>query len=100
MAQQAIELLSAHELYVARFYFEREHPEAAAGRLRTLLKSYPGCSLEAEALYLLGESYVLLRDPRLARRAFTEVVTRFPADEHAARARDALSSLSSAGLGG
>lgn len=93
MAQEAIELLSAHELYAARFYFEREHPEAAVGRLRTLLKSYPGCSLEPEALFLLGESYIRLRDFKLARRAFDEVVARFPSDDHAARARDALSGL-------
>ncbi len=95
MAERAIEVLSAHELYVARFYFDREHPEAAVGRLRTLLKSYPGCPLEPEALYLLGETYVQLRDARLARRAFTEVVTRFPANDYASRAREAL-----AGLGG
>jgi outer membrane protein assembly factor BamD len=93
MAQQAIEVLSAHELYAARFYFDREHPEAAVGRLRTLLSSYPGCSLEPEALVLLGESYIQLRDFKLARRAFGEVVARFPSDDHASRAREALGNL-------
>lgn len=91
MAYEAIELLSAHELYVAQFYYDREHPEAAVGRLRTLLKSYPGCSREPEALFLLGESYVQLRDARLARRAFEEVIARFPSDDYASRARDSLS---------
>lgn len=89
-AYEAIELLSAHELYVARFYFDRDHPDAAVGRLRTLLKSYPGCSLEPQALYLLGESYLQLRDDALARRAFQEVIARFPNDDYAQRARDSL----------
>lgn len=95
MAYEAIELLSAHELYVAQFYYDRDHPEAAVGRLRTLLKSYPGCSREPHALYLLGESYLQLRDAKLARRAFEEVITRFPADDYAARARDTLGSTGS-----
>ena len=31
MAAKAIRLLAAHELYVATFYLDREHPRAAAG---------------------------------------------------------------------
>lgn len=95
MAADAVKLLAAHELYVAGFYYDREHPQAAAGRLRTLLRSYPGSEVEPEALYLLGESYMELRDHKRARRAFTELLERFPTDDHADDARDRLQELGS-----
>lgn len=95
MASDAVKLLAAHELYVAGFYFDRDHPEAAAGRLRTLLRSYPGSGFEASALYLLGESYLELGDDRRARRTFEELVERFPADEHASDARARLGEIGS-----
>lgn len=95
MAAKAVKLLAAHELYVAGFYFDRDHPESAAGRLRTLLRSYPGSEFEPEALYLLGESYLELRDSKRARRAFHELVDRFPTDDHAGDARDRLAELGS-----
>jgi outer membrane protein assembly factor BamD len=93
MAEAAIEILSEHEMYVARFYFDREHAHAAVGRLRKLLRSYPGCSLEPAAWLLLGESYLLLRDAELARRAFNELVARFPSADEASSARSELASL-------
>ncbi|HMI92077.1 MAG TPA: outer membrane protein assembly factor BamD [Polyangiales bacterium] len=93
MAEQAVRLLAAHELYVADFYLSREHPKAAAGRLNTLLRSYPGSGFEPEALYLLGESYVQMEDAKSARRAFQELVTRFPNDDYANKARNALGEL-------
>jgi outer membrane protein assembly factor BamD len=95
LAEQSLKLLAAHELYVAEFYFDRGHPRSAAGRLNTLLRSYPGSGLEAQALQLLGESYLQIGDPRSARRAFEELLSRYPNDELASDARDAL-----AGLGG
>lgn len=95
MAEDAVRLLAAHELYVAGFYFDRDHPKAAAGRLRTLLRSYPGSEVEAEALYLLGESYLELRDPKRARRAFLQLVERYPGGEFADDARERLAELGS-----
>jgi outer membrane protein assembly factor BamD len=93
MAEESLKLLAAHELYVAGFYFDRGHPRSAAGRLNTLLRSYPGSGLEAEALQLLGESYLKIGDARSARRAFEELLARYPNDELAPDARDALSGL-------
>jgi outer membrane protein assembly factor BamD len=90
MARQAVELLAAHELYVATFYLDREHPRAAAGRLNTLLRSFPGSAHDPEALYLLGLSYREMRDSNGARRAFEELIERFPRDEFASKAKDEL----------
>jgi len=93
MAAAAVKLLAAHELYVANFYFDRDHPRAAAGRLNTLLRSYPGSGYEAEALYRLGLSHVRMKDPKGARMAFEELLQRYPQAEFAAMARDELAEL-------
>lgn len=78
MAQHAIRLLAAHEMYVARFYLRGDHPLAAIGRLRTLITTYPTSGYEPEALLLLGETYLDLRDPDQAKRAFQEISQRYP----------------------
>ena len=93
MAETVVKLLAAHEMYVAQFYFDRDHPRAAAGRLNTLLRSYPGTWFDPDALYLLGESYRRMRDDKGARRAFKELVARYPQHERAERARDELHEL-------
>jgi outer membrane protein assembly factor BamD len=90
MAAKAVRLLAAHELYVATFYLDRDHPRAAAGRLNTLLRSYPGSGYEPEALYLLGQSHLEMNDPKGAHLAFHELIERFPGDEFADKARDEL----------
>jgi outer membrane protein assembly factor BamD len=93
LAIDALHLLAAHEFYVANFYFDRDHPRAAAGRLNTLLRSYPGSGFEPRALYLLGRSYAEMHDPKNARRAFEELLARYPADELAGKAKGELATL-------
>jgi outer membrane protein assembly factor BamD len=90
MAAEAVRLLAAHELYVATFYFDRDHPRAAAGRLNTLLRSYPGSGYDPEALYLLGQSYQRMNDPKSAQLAYDELIRRFPRDEYAGKAHESL----------
>jgi TolA-binding protein len=42
---------------------------------------------------LLGESYMRMEDPKGARRAWKELVERYPKDRYAGRARDELVDL-------
>jgi outer membrane protein assembly factor BamD len=93
MAQDAIKLLAAHEMYVAHFYLDGDHPLAAIGRLRTLITTYPTSGYEPEALMLLGETYLDLRDPEQAKRAFQEVAQRYPTSEYASPAKRHLAEL-------
>ncbi len=93
MAERAVKLLAAHELYVARFYLRGDHLAAAIGRLRTLVSVYPGSGYEPEALFLLGEAYLDLHQRKEAKEAFQELTARFPKSERAATARDRLSEL-------
>jgi outer membrane protein assembly factor BamD len=93
MAQDAIRLLAAHEMYVARFYLDGDHPLAAIGRLRTLITTYPSSGFEPEALLLLGETFLDLHDSDQAKRAFQEVTQRYPGSEHATPAKRHLAAL-------
>ncbi len=93
LAEEALEMLSKHELYVAEFYLDRDHPKAAIGRLRTLLRSYPKSSVEPEALLLLGDTYLSLEDRKRARKAFKILLTRFPGSDQADTARSRLAGL-------
>jgi outer membrane protein assembly factor BamD len=95
MAQKAIRLLASHEMYVARFYRSRDYPLAAIGRLRTLITTYPTSGYEPEALLMLGESYLEIKDREQAKRAFQELAQRFPKSEFAGSAQDHLGRLGS-----
>lgn len=90
LAERAMEMLASHELSVATFYLDRERPMAAIGRLRTLVQSYPGSQHEPHALRLLGETYLAVRDPQRAKRAFKQLVDRFPQSPDAGAARTHL----------
>lgn len=92
MVGRAINTLAAHEFYVANFYWEREAPEAAIGRLHTLLRSYGGSGFESKALRLLGDSYLALNDTKQAQAAYRELVERFPKSEESLQARAWLGS--------
>ena len=95
MIQACLRVLANHELYTARFYLRREAYSAVVLRLRTLLSTYEGSGVESEALLLLGETYLEMGDRVEARRAFSELVERFPESDEASDARDQLSSLGS-----
>ncbi|HEX2675694.1 MAG TPA: outer membrane protein assembly factor BamD [Polyangiales bacterium] len=93
MADHAVKLLAQHELYVATFYLDRDHPQAAVGRLRTLITTYPGSGYEPKALLMLGETYLELHDAREARKSFEQLTKEFPKSEQASAARDHLREL-------
>ena len=86
-------MLAAHELYVARFYLQRDAYRGVISRLRGLLAAYPGSGVEATALLLLGQVYLETEEVDAARQALNELVTRFPDSSEAKRARDILGKL-------
>lgn len=80
MAEHAGELrarihrkLLEHELYVAKFYLERERPEAAIGRLEAAHGKFPGIGMDAELLFVLGRTYLDMGEIELARGTFYEL---------------------------
>lgn len=90
MVRDSLSLLAQHELYVAQFYLNRDQPMAAVGRLRRLLDVYEGSGIEPRALLLLGRVYLHMREVRDARRAFEELVERFPDSGYSEQAQEFL----------
>jgi outer membrane protein assembly factor BamD len=71
-------LLVRHELYVARFYLNRDNFDAAVARCQYALTNYQDSGLEPEALVLLGETYLKMKDREKARSAFQLVLDKYP----------------------
>ncbi len=82
--------LVMHELYVARFYLDKDNYEAAIGRIQYALRNFAGgmigpggdvrddSGLEAEALLLMGEVYLKMHKWTEARESFVAIVKRYP----------------------
>lgn len=79
--------LLEHELYVAKFYLDRDHPEAAIGRLETAHKSYTGIGLDAEVLFLLALTYLKMDEIELSRSTFAELQAQHPKHHHGKQAK-------------
>lgn len=98
MVRSALTLLARHELYVAEFYLEREQYDAAIARLETLLNSYPGSGVEAEALLLMGRVFLDMENNRRARAVFQQLIDEFPDADETTEARAYLVQLPSSSL--
>jgi len=86
MRTGVLKRLVDHEVYVARFYLDNDHPRAAALRLEGAIKRYPGSGREPELLTSLGETYLHMNDPLRAKETFTRVVTDYRDAKEARRA--------------
>jgi len=79
MRAVVVGLLARHELYVARFYLGRGNFEAAVLRCQHALRAFERSGLEAEALVLLGETYMKQKERAKARETLNRVLVEFPA---------------------
>ena len=85
--------LAEHEMYVAKFYWDRGKPMGTVLRLRRLLDEESGVGYDEDALYLLGKAYIKIDEPRRARQVWERLVKKFPQSEHAAEVRGKLAKL-------
>jgi outer membrane protein assembly factor BamD len=107
LERQILGRLVRHEIYVARFYLAKDNFEAAVARIQYALSTYGGVeagpegtadpSLLADALLLLGETYLKMHKWKDAREAFEGVLRRADSGGSAARARRYLDHLSERG---
>ncbi len=82
--------LVRHELYVARFYLQRDNYEAAILRAQYALRNFAGgvggaggeidegSGLEPDALLLMGETYLKMHKWSEARKSFETILARYP----------------------
>jgi outer membrane protein assembly factor BamD len=118
--------LVRHELYVARFYLRRDNYDAAVGRVLYALRNYaatdgplpgdesrpdarPGAGkpkiqvvidsgLEAEALLLLGETYLKMHKWREAREAFESILSQYAKSPFTVPAQNYLAFMKERGV--
>jgi outer membrane protein assembly factor BamD len=83
LRREALKRLVDHEVYVARFYLDRDHPKAAAMRIEGAIRRYPGSGREPELLVTLGQTYLHMGDPARARDTFLRVVHEYHGVEQA-----------------
>jgi outer membrane protein assembly factor BamD len=82
--------LAEAEVYVGRFYFDRGHYAAAAGRFERVLADYSAAGLDDQALYFLGESLWQLEQRDQARVTFLRLVQEDSRSEWAPAAANRL----------
>jgi outer membrane protein assembly factor BamD len=105
--------LIRHELYVARFYLGKGNYDAAIARIQYALHNYgdgavaaalaadggaPASSLEADALLLLGETYLKMHKWVDARQSFESILQHHARSAVADQARNYLAHLKELGV--
>lgn len=93
MLQVVTGMLVRHELYVARFYLKRDEYGPAIERVNYALDHYMASGLEAEAVVLMGETYLKMRDRAKATAAFQRVLSEYPDSPFAVPATEFLKFL-------
>ncbi len=86
-------MLARHELYVARYYLNRDRLDAAIARTEYALVNYKSTGLEPEALVLLGETYMKKHLEKEASSAFQIVIDKYPESPFAEPAKRFLKRL-------
>jgi outer membrane protein assembly factor BamD len=108
LLSQVTARLVRHELYVARFYATRDNFEAAIARIRYALKNYAtgagphgelseSAGLEAEALLLLGQTYLRVHKWNDARDSFETILRSYAESPVVTQARNFLDTLKARG---
>jgi outer membrane protein assembly factor BamD len=93
LLQQTRAVLARGEIHVADFYLARGHHDAAIARLRTVLESFSGSGLEAQALLKIGEVHLSQGRAREAREAFQSLIDNFGESEYVPSARRYLAHI-------
>ncbi len=104
--------LMRHELYVARFYLQRDNFDAAVLRVQYAMRNFAGgptvkgptpgetldSGLEAEALLLLGEVYLKMHKFDDARTAFNSILRDYPKSPLVVQANNYLAYMKERGV--
>ncbi|MEZ4226278.1 MAG: outer membrane protein assembly factor BamD [Polyangiaceae bacterium] len=98
MLQSVSGLLARHELFVARFYLKEDNFEAAVNRCQYALRNYEGSGLEAEAMVLLGETYMKMKKRRKARSVLEQMLANYPDSPFRSAAEGLLKMLGGPGV--
>ena len=90
---QCLEHLAEHEFGIASFYLREEKYPAARDRFEGIVRNYRGTQTAVKALYQLGESYRLEKNPVKAALAYKALIQYYPEDPLAKTAQARLSEV-------
>jgi len=85
--------LAESELYVARFYFTTKEYKGALLRYGEILRKYPNAKFVDEVLFYTGESYYELGNAKLAKEAYSVLVSDFPKSKYVKGAKKRLENI-------
>jgi outer membrane protein assembly factor BamD len=88
------DLLTAHEVYVGRWYLRHGNPMGAARRGRFVVDTYPDADAVPDALFLFAQSMLELGDLDQAGGALQRLAQEFPDSEAGLAAAEYLQQLS------
>lgn len=87
---KALRMLADKELYVANFYFIRDHFESALSRYEGLLDRYPNHGVDPQALYGAAVSAFKMKELGKAKTYYQRLTSRFKNSPEAAKARSEI----------
>jgi outer membrane protein assembly factor BamD len=87
---EALVMQAQQELYVANFYMRRQQYDSALRRFETVIKTYPGLGLDAEALLGAVQSAMRSGEKEVAVGHFKNLIAKFPQSDEAKRAKNEL----------
>ncbi|SNB46775.1 outer membrane protein assembly factor BamD [Geobacter sp. DSM 9736] len=76
-----------YEVYVARFYLRTDKYEAAIQRIQDAFARFPETEYGDEALYYLGQAYLLSGEKVKGREAFTRLTNEFATSSYVEKAK-------------
>jgi outer membrane protein assembly factor BamD len=85
--RKALRKLADHELYVARFYLDRDKPKATILRLEALLQKSPAAGADPEVMLLLGQTYLKMEQRKKAAEIFANLIRKYPNDAYSDKAK-------------
>jgi len=89
-----LEKFAKHNLRVARYYYkDKKAYKAARDRLLEIIDTHPQFSQMDAVLFLLGEVYLKLNEPKDAAKYFKRIVEEFSTGEYGDEARKRLQEL-------
>lgn len=90
MLEVVLGLLARHDLYVARYYLEKDHFAAAAARVDRAVAAFPRSGMEPEALLLLAEIRLKQKKPDEARALLQRLLKMHPESPFSIAAKNYL----------
>ncbi len=85
--------VAAHELGIAKFYFQQGAYHAAITRFETILKTYPAIYFQDEVLFYNGEAYFQEESREKAAEIFQSLISKFPDSQFAKKAEERLAKI-------